>query len=80
MVCVCVLSHFSHVRLFVILWTVASQAALSMGFSSQEYQSELPFPSPGDLPNPVIKPECPASPALQMDYLSLSHWGSAPLL
>jgi len=64
----------------VILWTVASQAALSMGFSSQEYQSELPFPSPGDLPNPVIKPECPASPALQMDYLLLSHWGSAPLL
>ena len=42
-----VLSHFSHVRLFETLWTVACQAALSMGFSRKEYWSELPFPSPG---------------------------------
>ena len=38
------------------LWTVASQAPPSMGFSSQEYWSGLPFPSPGDLPNPGIEP------------------------
>ena len=39
----------------VTLWTVACQAALSMGFSRQEYWSVLPFPSPGDLPDPGIK-------------------------
>ena len=41
-------------------WTVAHQAPLSMGFSRQEYWSGLPFPSPGDLPNPGIKPVSPA--------------------
>ena len=51
-VCVCVLSH---VQLFVTPWTVAHQAPLSVGFSRQEYWSGLPFPSPGDLPNPGIK-------------------------
>ena len=50
----CVLSHFSGVRLFVTLWTVASQALLSMGFSRQGYWSGLPCPSP-DLPDPRIK-------------------------
>ena len=48
-------------------WTVAHQAPLSMGFSRQEYWSGLPFPSPGDLPNPGIKPR---SPALQADTLT----------
>ena len=48
----CVLSHFSCVRLFATLWTVVRQAPLTMGFSRQEYWSGLPFPSPGDLPNP----------------------------
>ena len=57
-----VLSHFSHVYLFAILWTLACQASLSMGFSRQEYWSGLPFPSPGNLPNPGIEP---GSPALQ---------------
>ena len=47
-------------------WTVACQAPLSMGFSRQEYWSRLPFPSPGDLPNPGIEP---GSPALQADSL-----------
>ena len=47
-------------------WTVASQAPLSMGFSRQEHWSGLPFPSPGDLPDPGIKPE---SPAFQADSL-----------
>ena len=45
---------------FVTLWTVARQASLSMGFSRQEYWSGLPFPSPGDLPNPGIEPTSPA--------------------
>ena len=53
----------SRVRLFATLWTVACQAPLS-GFSRQKYCSGLPFPSPGDLPNPGIKP---GSPALQTD-------------
>ena len=70
------LSHFSHVQLFMTPWTVAHQAPLSVGFSRQEYWSGLPFPSPGDLPNPGIEPESTASPALQMDSLLLSHWGS----
>ena len=47
-------------------WTVAHQAPLSMGFSRQEYWSGLPFPSPGDLPNPGIEPR---SPILQADSL-----------
>ena len=47
-------------------WIVAHQAPLSMGFSRQEYWSELPFPSPGDLPDPGIKL---GSPALQVDSL-----------
>ena len=57
---VCALSHFSCVWLFVTLWTVACQAPLSMGFSRQEYWSGLPYPAPGDLPDPVIEPESPA--------------------
>ena len=46
----------SHVQLFAIVWTVAYQAPLSMGFSRQECWSGLPFPSPGDLPNSGIEP------------------------
>ena len=56
----------SHVQLFASPWTVACQAPLSMGFSRQKYWSGLPFPSPGNLPNPGIKPR---SPALQADSL-----------
>ena len=51
-VCVCDLSHFSCVRVFATLWTVARQALQSMEFSGQEYWSVLPFPSPGDLSDP----------------------------
>ena len=47
------------------LWTVAHQAPLSLGLSRQEYWSGLPFPPPGDLPNPGIKPASPVSSALQ---------------
>ena len=52
----------------VIPWTVACQAPLSMGFSRQEYWSELPFPSPEDLPDPGIEL---GSPALQADSTEL---------
>ena len=60
----CMLSHFSHVQLFATLWIVACQAPLSMGFSRQEYWSGLPFPSPGNLPNPGIEHASLMSPAL----------------
>ena len=49
-------SHFSHVQFCVAPWTAACQSTLSMGFSRQEYWSRLPLPSPGNLPNPDIKP------------------------
>ena len=54
----------SRVQLFVIPWTVAHQAPLSLEFSRQEYSSGLPFPSPGDLLGPGIEPVSPASPKL----------------
>ena len=50
----------SRVQLFATPWTVAYQAPLSMGFSRQLYWSGLPFPSPGDLPDPGIEPGSPA--------------------
>ena len=60
------MKSLSRVQLFATPWTVAYQASLSMGFSRQEYQSRLPFPSPGDLPDPGIEPRFPA---LQTDAL-----------
>ena len=57
----------SRVRLFATLWTIAYQAPPSMGFSRQEYWSGLPFPSPGDLPDPGVEPR---SPALEADALT----------
>ena len=59
-------SSLSRVRLFATPWTVAYQAPLSVGFSRQEYWSGLPFPSPGDLPNPGIEPRSPALHAKSM--------------
>ena len=56
----------SYVWLFTTTWTIAYQAPLSRRFSRQEYRSGLPFPSPGDLPNPGIEP---GSPALQANSL-----------
>ena len=67
-----VLSHFSHVQLFVTPWTIAHQAPLSMGFSRQEYWSGSPFPPPGGLPNPGIEPASLMSPALQTGSLPLA--------
>ena len=58
-------------------WTVAHQAPLPMEFSRQEYWSGLPFPSPGDIPNPGIKP---LSPALQVGSLPLSHLGNRDIM
>ena len=69
---------FSRIWLFVTPWTVAHQAPLSMGFSRQEYWSGLPFPSPGDLPDPGIKPR---SPTLQADAVtSEPRWLRCPML
>ena len=65
-------SAFFMVQLSATPWAIAFQAPPSMGFSRQEYWSGLPFPSPGDLPDPLIKP---VSLALQEDSLPLSHEG-----
>ena len=66
------LSCFSHIRFFVTSQTIARQAPLSVGFSRQEYWSELLFSPPGDLPDPGIEPTS----------LNLLHWqaGSLPLV
>ena len=64
------------VRLFVTPWTVTCQAPLSMRFPRSEEWSGLPFPPPGDLPDPGIKPASPVSPALQENSLSQCHLGS----
>ena len=63
---------FSHVQLSVTLWTVARRAPLSMGFSRQEYWSELPCPSPRDLPNPGIEPTSLMSLALVGGFFTTS--------
>ena len=65
-------SHFSHIRLFSTPWMVTHQAPMSVEFSQQEYWSGLPFPSPGDLSDPGIKPR---SPTLQADSLPLEPPG-----
>ena len=54
--CVGALSGFSRVQLFAAPWTIACQGPLSMEFSRQEYWSRVPFPSPGDLPDPGLEP------------------------
>ena len=74
-VCVCVLSH---VQLFAAPCTVAHQAPLSMEFSRQEYWSRLPFPTPGDLPDPGIKPLSPAFPALAGRFFTTSATWEVP--
>ena len=67
------LNHFSRVWLLVTPWTVAHQAPQSMRFSRQEYWSRLPYPSPGDLPNPRYR----TTPVSYISYISrwiLYHW------
>ena len=55
--------------------SVARQAPLSMGFTKQEHWSELPLPPPGDLLDPGIEPESPASPALADGFSTPEPWG-----
>ena len=64
----------SRVQFFATPWMVAHQALPSMGFSRQEYWSGLPFPSPGDLPDPGIEPR---SPTLQADALTSEPPGNS---
>ena len=63
----------SCVQLFATPWTETSQAPLSVRFFKQEYWSELPFPPPGDLPDPGIKPASPGPPTLAGGFLPLCH-------
>ena len=65
----CVLSH---VQLFATPWTIDCQAPLCMGFSRHEYWSGLPFPTPGDLPDPGIEPTSLVSPALAGGFFTTS--------
>ena len=71
----CVCWSLNHVWLFATPWTIAHQAPLFVGFSRQEYWSELPFHSPGDLPNQGLKLR---SPALQADSLLSEPLGKPP--
>ena len=68
----CMLVKSLHSCLFATLWTIASQAPLSIGFSKQEYRNGLPCPSPGYLPNPGIKPVFLRSPALASRFFTTS--------
>ena len=71
--CVCVhmcMESLSLVQLFVTPWTVARQAPLSMGFSRQEHWNGLPFPPPGDLPDPGIKSVYPVASALACRFFT----------
>ena len=72
----CICTHSFMSSSFATLWPVACQAPLSMGFLRQEYRNGLPFPSPGDLPDPGIKP---ISPALPGGSLPMSQLGSPVL-
>ena len=69
MCCVCVFSC-CHVQLFGILWTTARQTPLSMEFFRQEYWDWLPFPTPGDLPNPRIEPVSLRSPVFAGEFFT----------
>ena len=76
------LSHLSPVVFFVTLWTKALQAALSMGFSRQEYWSGFPLPPRGNLPDLGIETSSPVSPALECGFFTTEPPGkpSKPLL
>ena len=67
---------FNHVQLFATPWTLAHQIPLSMGFPRQEYWSGLPFPPPGDLPNPRLEPESLVSPALAGGFFTTEPLGN----
>ena len=69
---VCVRAKWLQSQFFVTLWTVAHQAPLSMGFSRQEFWSELPCPPPGELLNPGTEPASLMSPALAGRFFTTS--------
>ena len=73
--CVCMLSHFRRVQLFVTLWTVACQASLFMAFLRQEWWNGLPCPPPQDLLDPGIQLKSPVFPVLEADSLPLEPPG-----
>ena len=66
----------SRVQLFATPWTVTYQAPLSMGFSRQEYWSELPFPSPRDLPNPLQADALASEPRGKPDWAASNSHGA----
>ena len=68
----CMLNRFIRVQIFATLWTIACQAPLSIGFSRQEYWSELQCPPPGDLPDPGIESTSLVSPALAGGFVTTS--------
>ena len=67
-------------QLFATPWTVAHQAPLIMGFSRLEYWSGLPFPTPGDLPNPGIEQTSPVAPALAGRFFTTAPPGKSDLV
>ena len=78
--CVCVHTELSrHVRLFETPWTIVCKAPLTRSFSRREYWSGFPFPPPGDLPDPGVKPEYLAYPALAGVFFTLSYLRCPPL-
>ena len=78
---ICVCWSLSHVWLFVAPWTVAHQAPLSTEFSRQEYWSGLPFPTPGDFPNPGIEPVSLMSSALASGFFTIgATWEAQTVL
>ena len=70
---VCTLCCFSHVQLFVTLWTVVHEAPLSVGFFSQDYWNGLPWSPSGDFPDTGIEPMSSVAHALQAGSLPLNH-------
>ena len=71
--CICLrvcLSRFGNVWCFATLWTIACQAPLSLGFCSQEFQSGLPFPPLGHLPDPGMELTTPAAPRLAGEFFT----------
>ena len=78
--CACVLSPFSHVRLFATPWTPAHQAPMPMGFSRQEHWGGLPCAPPGDLPNPGIEPASLMSQSLAAGFFATSSTWEAPII
>ena len=74
----CMHSHFNCMQLFMTLWTVAHQAPLSMEFYRQEHWSVLPYPPPGDLPDPGIEPVSLMSTALTDRFFTTSATCKVP--